>query len=206
MTDKADPCGEGLTPECFKTQPQQAKQLLAYRVLGLLLGFEYLKRLQTFKGLPLPVDMATEMGIPPSLVIPPAVYSAIPPILISMGEPGPIRTAQAEEEEIIMAEIRRAKIDFSGAEDAEIVAAVAGQKISVAAMALTVGGETNLTFKSDTTAISGAMDFGGTDEPRGFTHGFGDYPLQTAGGEAFVITSSIAVQVSGYITYYLEAE
>jgi hypothetical protein len=83
------------------------------------------------------------------------------------------------------------------------IAAVAGKKISITNIALTVSGETNITLKSGTTAISGAMDFGGTDEPRGMTQGLGEYPLQTTPGEAFVMSSSLAVQVSGYVTYYL---
>lgn len=100
--------------------------------------------------------------------------------------------------------VSKAVIDFATAATHEIVAAVTGKKIKIVNIMFTVAGETNLTFKSGTTAMSGAMDFGGTDEPRGMVHHFGDFPLETTSGEAFQITSSGAVQVSGYVTYYTE--
>lgn len=98
----------------------------------------------------------------------------------------------------------RAVINFSTTANHTIAAAVAGKEIHITNITFTVGGETNLTFKSDTTAISGAMDFGGTDEPRGISDHLGCCPLKTTAGEAFVITSSAAVQVSGYVTGYYE--
>lgn len=98
----------------------------------------------------------------------------------------------------------RAVIDFSTAANHTVAAAVAGQEIHITNLTLTVGGETNLTFKSGTTAMSGAMDFGGTNEPRGISDHLGCCPLKTTAGEAFVITSSAAVQVSGYVTGYYE--
>jgi len=100
--------------------------------------------------------------------------------------------------------VLKAKIDFATATTHEIIAGASGKQIKIANIMLTVAGETNLTFKSATTAISGAMDFGGTDEPRGMGHNFGDFPLDTTSGEAFQITSSGAVQVSGYVTYFTE--
>jgi len=95
-------------------------------------------------------------------------------------------------------------ISFSGAATHSIIALVAAKKIKITNLMFTVAGETNLTLKSATDAISGAMDFGGTDEPRGMVQHFGDHPLETAAGEAFQITASAAVQVSGYATYYTE--
>lgn len=100
--------------------------------------------------------------------------------------------------------VLNAVINFATAATHSIIAAVTGKKIKITNIMLTVAGETNLTFKSATTAISGALDFGGTDEPRGMVHSLGDFPLETASGEAFQITSSGAVQVSGYVTYYTE--
>lgn len=98
----------------------------------------------------------------------------------------------------------RVAIDFSTSGDHTIAAGVAGQEINITNIAFTVGGETNLTWKSGTTAISGAMDFGGTDEPRGMKDHLGCCPLKTVAGEAFVLHSSAAVQVSGYVTGYYE--
>jgi len=101
--------------------------------------------------------------------------------------------------------ILKAKIDFNTAATHEIIAAVSGEVIKIKNIMITVDGDTNLTFKSATTAISGALDLGGTDEPRGMVHNLGDAPLAMTVSEAFQITSSGAgVQVSGYVTYYTE--
>lgn len=204
MIEGADPCIDGLSRACFESRPEHAKQVLAYRFMGMLVGAEYMKRLQKFKGLFLPISLAESMGLSLDTLPSVDVYSSLPPILISVFEPGPLKPRYEEEEVLIMPTIRRAKIDFSEDENAEIVPAVAGKNICIANIALVVGGETILTFKSDITPLSGPMNFGGTDEPRGMTHGLGSYPLRTLGGQGFFITSSLAVQVSGYVTYYLD--
>ena len=182
------------------------KQVLAVRLLEAITGLDYKKRLQKMIGVPLPEKVAETMAALPSVSVPPGLFSALPPALVLTWEGGPVHITQAKEGEITMPLVRRKKIDFTGTEDAEIIAAVTGFLICIATMAFTVGGETNITLKSLTTAISGAMDFGGTSEPRGMTHGLGDYPLKTAAGESFVMASSIDVQVSGFLTYYLEPE
>lgn len=100
--------------------------------------------------------------------------------------------------------ILRKAITFAAAASNEIVAAVAGKKIKITNLAFTVFGETNITLQSAANAMSGAMDFGAADEPRGMVQHFGDFPLETVAGEAFNILASAAVQVSGYVTYYTE--
>lgn len=100
--------------------------------------------------------------------------------------------------------VLREDINFSTAIHSIVVPVVTGKKICITNLALTVAGETNLTLETHETAISGAMDFGGTDEPRGMVQHFGDSPLKTVAGEAFKIYSSAAVQVSGYVTYFTE--
>jgi len=98
----------------------------------------------------------------------------------------------------------RKDISFAVAASNEIVAGVAGKQIKITNLAFTVFGETNITLQSAGDAISGAMDFGAADEPRGMVQHFGDSPLETVAGEAFNILASAAVQVSGYVTYYIE--
>lgn len=100
--------------------------------------------------------------------------------------------------------ILRAVIDENTAATHEIIPAVVAYKIKIKNIMLTVAGETLITFQSDTTVLSGPLNFGGTDEPRGMVHNFGDAPLETVSGEAFKITLSAAVQLSGYVTYYTE--
>jgi len=97
-------------------------------------------------------------------------------------------------------------INFNTATTAEIVAADATRKIKIVSYDLVVGGETNITLKRGATAFSGPYDYGGTSEPRGLVRNFpSNYPLETGVNEAFNITSSAAVQVSGLVQYYLEA-
>lgn len=103
-----------------------------------------------------------------------------------------------------MPTVLQADIDFATGAHNQIVALVAGKKIKVTNLVLTVAGEVNLTFESHETAISGAMDFGGTDEPRGMVINFGDSPMETVAGEAFKILSVGDVQVSGYCNYFTE--
>ena len=102
--------------------------------------------------------------------------------------------------------ILQAEINFNTLGDNTIVAANETKKIKVVSCCLTVGGETNLTFKRGTTPISGPMDFGGANEPRGMVaNGTVECPvLETGVNEAFIINSSNAVQVSGWVRYYLE--
>jgi hypothetical protein len=204
MVNGADPCGEGLTEECFKERPEHAKQILAHRLMEMLVGAKYMKRLQKFKGLPLPDRIAAEMGTPASAFVPPGLFSILPPFLPAIWESGPAHIIQAEEGELILGTKRRADIDFNTGALNVIVAAVPGKKICMTNYAFTVAGEVNLTWKSAGDAISGAMDFGAEDEPRGATHHLGGDSVDTVGGEALNLLSVGDVQVSGFITYVLE--
>ena len=100
--------------------------------------------------------------------------------------------------------ILQAAISFAGAVHNQIIALVTGKKIKITTLFLTVAGEVNLTLESHETGISGAMDFGAADEPRGIVVNFGDSPMETVAGEAFKILASTGVQVSGYCNYYTE--
>ena len=96
-----------------------------------------------------------------------------------------------------------AAISIATAADHTIIAAVTGKKIIITSLFFTVGGDVNVTLKDGATAISGAMDFGGTSEPRGMVVNFADIAIALGSGNAFVITLSAAVQVSGTVVYYL---
>ena len=100
--------------------------------------------------------------------------------------------------------VLQAAITFAAAQNNCIISPVTGKKIKIVNIMFTVFGEVNLTLRSGTTALSGILDFGATDEPRGMVHHFGDFPLETASGEGFCILASTAVQVSGYVTYFTE--
>lgn len=100
--------------------------------------------------------------------------------------------------------VLRSKIDFSTAISFCTVPLVPGKSICITNLMLTVDGQTNITFRSGATPISGPLDFGGADEPRGMVHHFGNFPLKTVIGESFCIYQDAAVQVSGYVTYHTE--
>jgi len=89
-------------------------------------------------------------------------------------------------------------ISFSGSGDNQIIAAVAGQTIRVFGLFFTVAGATVLTFKDGSTNLTGAMTFnqGGAMvlDPLGWL------PRFMISG-AFIINSSVAVQVSGRVMY-----
>lgn len=206
MVEGVNACSKGLSSACFKEQPEHAKQVLAYRMMGMLVGAKYMKRLQKFKGLPLPERMSVEMGMPAGVITPPGIFSALSPFLVSVWDSGPVHIIQAEEGELIVALKRRAEIDFNTGALNPIVVAVPGKKICMTNYAFTVAGEVNLTWKSAGDAISGAMDFGAEDEPRGATHHLGGDSLDTVGGEALNLLSVGDVQVSGFVTYVLEDE
>lgn len=100
--------------------------------------------------------------------------------------------------------VTSAKIDFATSGDHTIVAGQAGKKIKVTALTFTVAGETNITMKAGSTAITGAMDFGGTNEPHGIVIPHGYIPYEVTEGESLIMNSSSAVQVSGYVTGFIE--
>lgn len=97
---------------------------------------------------------------------------------------------------------KKAVINIATAATHTIVTAVSGKKIAIVNLVFTVAGDTNITLQSDATALTGAMDFGGSGEPKGLAAHLGDFPLETATGEAFKMTLSGAVQVSGFCTYF----
>ena len=95
-------------------------------------------------------------------------------------------TLQATEDGELKVDVRTAHptilnavINIATASTHEIITAVTGKKIKIVALMFTVAAETNVTLQSDTTLKSGAMDFGGTDEPRGMVQHFGNAPLET---------------------------
>jgi len=100
------------------------------------------------------------------------------------------------------ATIKTAVISFATTATHPVVAAVPDKKIRVTNLMFTVAGEVNITLYRGSTPLSGAMDFGGTDEPRGMVQHFGCCPMETAVNEAFRIKLSEDIQVSGYVTYF----
>lgn len=94
-----------------------------------------------------------------------------------------------------------AGIDAAASGDANaVIAAVSGKAIRVMCYTVVAAADVTVTWKSGSTAISGAMDLpakGGASpaSPLGM--------MQTAEGAALNLTLSGAVQVSGHVGYIL---
>jgi len=85
-----------------------------------------------------------------------------------------------------------------------IITGSAGTQIKVCFIMFTVAADVNVKFISGTTDLTGVMDFGGTDEPRGMVAPHGPAPLVCGVAEDFIINLSGAVYIDGYCTYYKE--
>lgn len=93
-----------------------------------------------------------------------------------------------------------ADIDAAASGTNPVIAAVSGKSIRVMCYTVVAAADVTITWKSGSTAISGAMDLpakGGASpaSPLGM--------MQTAEGEALNLTLSGAVQVSGHVGYIL---
>lgn len=108
--------------------------------------------------------------------------------------------------------LRSIPIDLSTAvialtDSGDLVAAVTGQKIIVWAVRLTNSDATKtLTFKSSTTALTGAMLFSAIDlaptSGGGNDSGILAIPVfETVAGEKLAITASAACNIAGYVIY-----
>jgi len=99
----------------------------------------------------------------------------------------------------------KAVINFATAATHDIIAAVSGVKHKITTIVFTVAGDTNITLKDEDGNFTGAMDFGGTNEPRGFVSNHAQITMNCGTNKKFQIINSAAVQVSGYVLYYDEA-
>jgi hypothetical protein len=86
----------------------------------------------------------------------------------------------------------------------ELIAANATKKIKIVNIFLVVSSAVSLKFMSDTTNLSGVMELGDTDEPRGMVIPFGNFPMETAVNKNFKLHASAVVDIMGYCNYYLE--
>jgi len=101
-------------------------------------------------------------------------------------------------------EVKRAVINENTIANNEIIALVAGKKICIVNLAFTVDAEADIYLNSDANHMSGPMDFGGTNEPKGFVSNHGNFPLKTLAGEGFFIESDTTAWIQGYVIYYEE--
>ncbi len=102
-----------------------------------------------------------------------------------------------------LSQVVAAPITFSSSGDNIVVAAVAGKAVRVRKLWLVLAGDSNLTFKDGaSTSLSGAVPM--------MAGGSFFFPMDlvephfiTTTGNAFIINSSVAVQISGMVYYEL---
>ena len=98
-----------------------------------------------------------------------------------------------------------AAINAASSGNNEIVAAVSGKKIKVVSYLIVAAGTVTATWKSASTALSGAIPLvansGAAAAPDGE---YGGHWLETARGEALNLVLSGAIAVTGHISYALE--
>lgn len=100
-----------------------------------------------------------------------------------------------------------ASVDVAASGDNTIVAADATKKIKVLSYSLVCGGTVNVRWKSGAASnLSGAMPFvvnTGISSP--VATPAGGHLMETAVNNALVLNLSAAIQVSGHLSYFLEA-
>lgn len=95
-----------------------------------------------------------------------------------------------------------AVINTAAAGPTALIAAAPGLKHHITMVVLTVAGDTSIAFSTAATPMTGAMAFGGTNEPRGMVANHGNFPLVGGTNEAFNITNSGSELITGYLVYY----
>lgn len=97
-------------------------------------------------------------------------------------------------------DVQNAVINSAAGGDITVVAAASGQRINVVKIVLVVGAATNITLKDGSSpgAISGPMPFAAN---MGWAQDFDKACMVLTKGNAFIINSSNAVQVSGFVYY-----
>jgi len=102
--------------------------------------------------------------------------------------------------------LNTAKIELTDAGTQVIVPAPGLFTLFIATIVLTVSAETNISFTFGVFGSSGALDLGGTDEPRGIVVAMGDSPAACGKGAFSITSNGSGAAVGGFVTYYLEKE
>ena len=96
------------------------------------------------------------------------------------------------------ASVTQAAINFAASGDNIVIAGAAGKRIKVLQLFYVVGAITNITFKSGTTALSGALNYPAAAAQ---VQDFIQLPINCNVGDAFILNSSSNVQVGGIVWF-----
>jgi hypothetical protein len=97
-------------------------------------------------------------------------------------------------------------INIDGPATGVVVSPSPGYRTYIATIALTVDGETNITFGMGVHGSSGSMRFGGDGGPMGIVIAMGNSPLPCGIGGFSITVDGVGVHVGGFISYYYEKE
>lgn len=103
-------------------------------------------------------------------------------------------------------DIRPAGISIAVAGTHIIIPAFPGFRTFISSIVFTVDDETDVALIFGTFGASGAMDFGGTDEPRGIVMTFGESPIPCGNGAFQIYSSGSTTAVKGFVSYYHERD
>jgi len=97
-----------------------------------------------------------------------------------------------------------AKISLTSPGSQFVITARGDYSLYIATIVLTVSGECNIVFTFGQAGVSGSMDLGGADEPRGIVIAAGNSPTPCGSGSFMITaTSDESVSIGGYVSYYL---
>jgi hypothetical protein len=110
----------------------------------------------------------------------------------------PEKTKYGRDRRIIMT----AGFSLAAAAPAVVIAGVVGEQIYLSFITFFVAGAVKITFQDGGRSISGPMNFGDEDEPRGVVLDHSRSPIVISAGSSFGIYPSTNKGVTGYCTYY----
>lgn len=103
-------------------------------------------------------------------------------------------------------DLSTAAISLTGAGTQVVVGGLPGYRTFVACIVITVSGDTNITFGFGVFGSSGAMNFGGTDEPRGIVINMAESPAPCGTGHFSISSNAPGINVGGFAVFYQEPE
>jgi len=99
-----------------------------------------------------------------------------------------------------------AKISLSDAGTQTVIPGRQGFRTFIASITFFVSDETNIVLTFGMFGLSGSMDFGGENEPRGITANMGDSPAPCGQGGFAITSDGSGTSVGGFVVYYSEPE
>jgi hypothetical protein len=138
---------------------------------------------------------ARYLGQIPTIQAPPQQPPTIPAELIIERTPYPKWWKDSE--------VANISLEIPG--DQIVIHGRAGRYVYISSITFTVSNETDITLVFGVQGASGAMSFGGSDEPRGITINMGNSPAPCGEGNFTISASGDSGSVEGFVVFYRES-